>query len=375
MADLQMAPKGLEGVVVEKTRLSRVDGMKGELIYCGYNIDELAECSFEEVIHLFLHQRLPTAAELARIDEQLRQERSLPGAVSDFIAAAPKEDHPMATLRTAVSMLSGSLPDLRLDDVDGMRARAVALTSKVATITAAIQRARRGDALIPPDASLGHAANYLAMANGVRPDDVVARTLDVCLMLHADHSFNASTFTARVTASTESDMISAVTAAIGSLKGPLHGGANTAVMKMLLDIGEIESVDAFVEAALAEKRKIMGFGHRVYKVFDPRAKHLKRMSEEWGRRAGTVKWFDMSERIERLMLEKKNINPNVDFYSASTYYAMGIEPEMFTPIFAVARIIGWCAHIIEQRQDNRIFRPKANYVGELGKSFLPISER
>lgn len=375
MTDVEMAAKGLEGVVVEKTRLSRVDGQKGELIYCGYNIDELAACSFEEIVHLFLFGALPTTEQLASLDEKLREQRALPELVSDYLRRAPRDEHPMAVLRTATSMLSGFLPSPEDNTRDAMLARAIALTAKMGTITAGIQRARKGLELVAPDRALPHAANFLWMMNGERPDDIVAKTLDVCLVLHADHGFNASTFTARVVASSESDMVSAVTAAIGSLKGPLHGGANTAVMKMLLDIGEPENVEPFLEKALAEKRKIMGFGHRVYKVFDPRAKHLKRMSEEWGRRAGNVKWFDMSERIERLMLERKAINPNVDFYSASTYYAMGIDPEMFTPIFAVARVLGWSAHVIEQLADNRIFRPKAKYVGELGKTFTPIHAR
>lgn len=377
MADVEMAPKGLAGVVVENTRLSRVDGQKGELIYLGYDIDQLVDCSFEEVVHLFLHGDLPNAAALAEIDAALKAERALPARVLNFIADAPKDDHPMATLRTAVSMLSAdkkATADGRQDEA-AMKARAISLVSKTASIVAAISRARRGEAYVEPDTSLGHADNYLYMARGERQEEHIVKTLDVCLTLHADHSFNASTFTARVVASTESDMISAVCAAIGSLKGPLHGGANTAVMNTLKEIGELENVEPWLDKALAEKRKVMGFGHRVYKTFDPRAKHLKKMSAEWGERVGNVKWFDMSTRLEELMLERKNINPNVDFYSASTYYAMGIEPEMFTPIFAVARMLGWCAHVIEQRSDNRIFRPKANYIGEVGRQAQSIAER
>lgn len=377
MADVQMAPKGLAGVVVENTRLSRVDGQKGELIYLGYDIDQLVDCSFEEVVHLFLHGDLPSKGELDEIDAALKAERTLPERVLDFIAAAPKDDHPMATLRTAVSMLSAD----KKATVDGsqdeaaMKARAISLVSKTASIVAAISRARAGEAYVEPDTSLSHADNYLYMARGERQEAHIVKTLDVCLTLHADHSFNASTFTARVVASTESDMISAVCAAIGSLKGPLHGGANTAVMKTLQEIGDLENVEPWLDKALSEKRKVMGFGHRVYKTFDPRAKHLKKMSAEWGERVGNVKWFDMSTRLEELMMERKKINPNVDFYSASTYYAMGIDPEMFTPIFAVARMLGWCAHVIEQRADNRIFRPKANYVGEVGRQAKSIADR
>lgn len=375
MTQPEMAPKGLEGVVVEKTTLSRVDGQKGELIYRGYNIDELAACSFEEVCHLFLYGELPRRQELERLEAQLKEHRHIPELARDFIFRAPQDDPPMATLRTATSMLSVAMPDVESADPERQREHAIALTAKLATLVAAIQRARRGGDFVEPDPSLGHAANFLYMMNGERPDDVVARTLDVCLVLHADHSFNASTFTARVVASTESDIVSAVTAAVGSLKGPLHGGANTAVMKMLMEIGSVENVEPWLDKALAEKRKVMGFGHRVYKVLDPRAKHLKRMSEEWGRRVGNVKWFDMSAKLDALMRERKGIYPNVDFYSASTYYAMGIEPEMYTPIFAVARVIGWCAHFIEQRADNRIFRPKAAYVGPTDKRYVPIDER
>jgi citrate synthase len=375
MSDVEMAPKGLAGVVVEKTALSRVDGQVGELVYRGYNIDELADASFEEVVHLFLRGSLPTADQLASIDAALKAERAIPEHVKAFIQRAAGDDHPMGTLRTAVSMLSTGMSGLEDKSEDALIDRAIGLIAKTATITAAIARVRRGHDIVDPNPELGHAANVLYMSRGDAPEDIIARTLDVCLVLHADHSFNASTFTSRVVASTESDMISAVVAAIGSLKGPLHGGANTAVMKTLLEIGELENVEPWLDKALAEKRKVMGFGHRVYKVFDPRAKHLKRMSREWGERVGSVKWFEMSEKLEQLMLEKKNINPNVDFYSASTYYAMGIDPDMYTPIFAVARMLGWCAHIIEQRSDNRIFRPKANYVGGEGLKHTPIADR
>jgi citrate synthase len=375
MDDVEMAPKGLAGVVVDKTRLSRVDGQKGELIYCGYDIDELADLAFEEIVHLFLYGELPTADQLTSLSQRLVAEREIPQAVKDFVRGANRDDHPMATLRSAVSMLSGFMPGLQDRSAEALVGRAIALVAKVATIVAAINRAKQGKDLIAPDPALSHAANFLWMFNGDKPEEHVARTLNVCLNLHADHSFNASTFTARVVASTESDMVSAVTAAIGSLKGPLHGGANTAVMRMLLEIDDPDAVEAWVDKALADKRKIMGFGHRVYKVFDPRAKHLKRMSEEWGKRAGNVKWFDMSTRIEKRMLDSKGINPNVDFYSASTYYAMGIDPDLYTPIFAVARTLGWCAHVIEQRADNRIFRPKALYDGAVGKTAGAIDDR
>ena len=300
--------------------------------------------------------------------------RAIPQAVQDYIMNAPA-DHPMATLRSGISMLSGSLNDLETLTEQSMKDNAIALVSKLATVAAGITRARSGKAFVAPREDLSHAANFLYMCTGEVPADIVTETMNLALILHADHSFNASTFTARVVASTQSDMVSAVCAAIGSLKGPLHGGANTAVMKTLIEIGEIDNVEPWLEKALAEKRKIMGFGHRVYRVFDPRARHLKRISEEWGKRVGNVKWFEMSALLEKHMLEKKHINPNVDFYSASTYFAMGIEPDMYTPIFAVSRILGWTSHVIEQLSDNRIFRPKANYQGGEGKKFVPIEDR
>ncbi len=375
MSNLEMVPKGLDGVVVDKTELSRVDGTNGVLVYRGYNIDEVAQCSFEEICYLFLYGDLPNIEQLKKIDKRLKAERSLPKAVWDFVANAPKNEHPMAVLRTAVSMLSGYM--LNVDDLssDVLLRHAIALTSKVSTISAAISRARQGLFAVEPSFDLSHAANYLYMSTGEIPQDVVAKTLDMALVLHADHGFNASTFTARVVTSSLSDMVSAVTAAIGSLKGPLHGGANTAVMEMLIEIGSLENVENWVNQTLQQKRKIMGFGHRVYKTIDPRAKHLKRMSKEWGERAGNVKWFLMSEKIEDMMQSFKHLNANVDFYSASTYYAMGIEPEMFTAIFAVARTIGWTSHIIEQLVDNRIMRPEAAYAGPENKMFVPIEKR
>jgi citrate synthase len=374
MTELEMAPKGLAGVVVESTVLSRVDGVKGELTYLGYNVDELVNCSFEEVVHLFLFGALPNKGQLEELTAKLVAHRAIPQPVQDYISKAP-QDRPMATLRSGVSMLSGYLNDLENMTEQSMKDNAVALVSKVATVAAAITRVRSGHDIVEPREDLSHAANFLYMCTGEVPNDIVTETMNLALILHADHSFNASTFTARVVASTQSDMISAVCAAIGSLKGPLHGGANTAVMKTLIEIGELENVEPWLDVALAEKRKIMGFGHRVYRVFDPRARHLKRISEEWGKRVGNVKWFEMSARLEQLMLEKKNINPNVDFYSASTYYAMGIEPDMYTPIFAVSRILGWTAHVVEQLSDNRIFRPKANYIGGEGKTFTAIENR
>lgn len=367
MQELTMAAKGLDGVVVGDTVLSRVDGEKGELIYRGYNIDELADCNFEQVCHLFLYGELPSIEEESKLHQNLTSRYAIPKEVIDFICFAGKKDHPMATLRTAVSMLSAYGKEPRLDNQDELIDTALQLIAKVGTIAAAISRVRRDLVPVAPNVSFGYSKNFLYMCTGDVPEDIVTKTMDTAMVLHMDHGFNASTFTARVVTSSLSDMTSAVTAAIGSLKGPLHGGANTAVMKMLMEIGTVENTESFINNALKEKRKVMGFGHRVYKVTDPRAKHLKRMSQEWGERAHEKKWFQMSEKIEQMMMEKKGINANVDFYSASTYYTMGFEPDMYTPIFAVARMVGWTAHVIEQLKDNRIMRPEANYLGPVGK--------
>lgn len=367
MEDFIVTAKGLDGVIVGDTVLSRVDGDKGELIYRGYDIDEVAECSFEAVCHLFLCGELPSSEEEKVLQANLSKRYSIPKEIVDFICAAAAKDHPMATLRTGVSMLSLFTKEARLDNPKELLETALDLIAKVGTIAAAIARVRQGKLPIAPNVSFGYSKNFLYMCNGEIPEDIVTKTMDTAMVLHMDHGFNASTFTARAVTSSLSDMISAVTAAIGSLKGPLHGGANTAVMKMLMEIGSVDNIEPWLDKTLKDKRKVMGFGHRVYKTLDPRAKHLKKMSQEWGERAHEKKWFQMSEKIERLMMEKKGINANVDFYSASTYYTMGFEPDMYTPIFAVARMVGWCAHIMEQLKDNRIMRPEANYLGPIGK--------
>ncbi|MCA9508419.1 MAG: citrate synthase [Myxococcales bacterium] len=359
--------KGLDGVVVGDTVLSKVDGEEGELVYRGYNIDELANCNFEQICHLFLYGELPNNEAEQKLRLNLQQRYKIPQDIIDFICRQAQHDHPMATLRTSVSMISSYVKEPSLKNENELIETSLNLIAKTGTIAAAICRARSGKTPVAPDASMSYSKNFLYMCTGKIPEDVVVKTMDTAMILHMDHGFNASTFTARAVTSTLSDMISAVTAAIGTLKGPLHGGANTAVMKMLMEIGTIDNIEAWLEKALAEKRKIMGFGHRVYKVADPRAKHLKRMSKEWGERAQEKKWFAMSEKLEALMLEKKGINANVDFYSASTYYTMGIEPDMYTPIFAVARMVGWTAHVMEQLKDNRLMRPEANYIGPIGK--------
>lgn len=360
--------KGLDGVVVGDTVLSKVNGDIGELVYRGYNIDELAECNFEQICHLFIYGEIPSGENEEKLRKNLQARYTVSSDITDFICRQAKKDHPMATLRTAVSMISGYVKEPQVNNEKEQVETALELIAKTATIAAAICRVRLGKNPVAPNISFGFAKNFLYMCTGEIPEDVVVKTMDTAMILHMDHGFNASTFTARAVTSSLSDMVSAVTAAIGSLKGPLHGGANTAVMKMLLEIGSVEKIEPWLNDALASKRKIMGFGHRVYRVTDPRAKHLKRMSKEWGERAHEKKWFIMSEKLEALMMEKKGINANVDFYSASTYYTMGIEPDMYTPIFAVARMVGWTSHVIEQLKDNRLMRPEANYIGPMGKT-------
>jgi citrate synthase len=367
MQAISFEAKGLDGVVVGDTVLSRVDGEIGELIYRGYNIDELADSNFEQICHLFMYGEVPSEEAETKLRLNLQKRYQVPADIIDFICRQAKHDHPMATLRTAVSMISGYVKEPSLNNERELVETSLDLIAKTGTIAAAICRVRLGKNPVVPNVSFGYSKNFLYMCTGAVPEDVVVKTMDTAMVLHMDHGFNASTFTARAVTSSLSDMISAVTAAIGSLKGPLHGGANTEVMKMLMEIGSVENIEPWLNQALQEKKKIMGFGHRVYKVTDPRAKHLKRMSKEWGERAQEKKWFIMSEKIESLMMEKKGINPNVDFYSASTYYTMGIEPDMYTPIFAVARMVGWTAHVIEQLKDNRLMRPEANYTGPLGK--------
>jgi citrate synthase len=360
--------RGLDGVCIDTTKLSKVDGLNGQLIYLGYNVDELVQCNFEEITYLFLYKRLPNKDELKNFENEVKQSYDIPEDILEYIKSSAKKDHPMGILRTCVSMLSTSLEEVTSHNDD--LSTAVALISKTSTICAAICRARTNQELILPNKQVSFTENFLRMIFGNHVDEYMVKTLDLAFVLHIDHSFNASTFTARVVTSTKSDLISAVTAAIGSLKGPLHGGANAAVMKMLKEIDHIDNVENWLDNALAEKKKIMGFGHRVYRVFDPRATHLKKMSHHWGSMTKNTKWFDISTKLEKLMYDKKKINPNVDFYSASTYYSMGIDPDNYTMLFAVARMVGWVAHAYEQMENNRIIRPKAKYIGALDKKYL-----
>lgn len=375
---MPLTTKGLEGIVANTTRLSAVIGDKGQLIYCGYDINELAgKVSYEEVVYLLWNNRLPTRAELQDCKATLGGQRELPDLIVDFIQKAPKEANPMDVMRTAISMLGLYDRDaLKEMSPEANRQRARSITAKIGVIAAYFHRARQGKSLPPVREDLGEAAHFLYLMNGEPPQQEAADTLDVAFVLHADHGTNASTFSARVTISTLTDFYSAITSAIGTLKGPLHGGANEGVIQMLEEIGSEDKVDAYIEQALAEKKKIMGIGHRVYKTLDPRAPHLQRMAVKLSEKLGDPKWIRMSERIAQLMKERKNLNANVDFYSATVYYSLGIPTDLFTPIFAVARCSGWCAHILEQLEDNRLFRPLSEYVGEpVGKKVVPIDER
>lgn len=370
--------RGLEGVIANETRLGDVRGQEGQLIYCGYEINELAgKASFEEVIYLLWNDRLPTQAELTELKGQLADERELPAQVIEFIKSTPRTAIPIDVLRTAVSMLGLHDPGLVVDDTFAAnQRRAVSVLAKVSVIIAYFHRDRNGLDLPKIRKDLGEAAHFLYLLDGAEPSAKKVETLDVAYVLHAEHGMNASTFSARVTISTLTDIYSAITAAIATLKGPLHGGANEGVIHMLQEIGDPKNVDAYVEKALAEKKRIMGIGHRVYKVLDPRAPHLRRMAVELSSELGEPKWIAMSERIAELMKEKKGLYANVDFYSATVYYSLGIPTDLFTPIFAISRTAGWTAHILEQLSDNRLYRPLSQYVGEpVGRKFVPIDQR
>jgi citrate synthase len=370
--------KGLEGIIANSTALSDVLGEEGTLIYAGYNINELAgKVSYEEVVYLLWHGELPNKAQLEALHQELGSERELPQGIIDFLKAAPGDANPMDVIRTAVSMLGlyDKVPTGEIDPVKN-RHRAVSITAKVGVIAAYYHRARLGRDLPPVRKDLGEAAHFLYLLNGEVPTAEAAKTLDVAYVLHADHGMNASTFSARVTIATLSDIYSAVTSAIGTLKGPLHGGANEGVIHMLQEIGDESKVDGWVEQALATKKKVMGIGHRVYKTLDPRAPHLRSMAIQLCEQLGEGKWIRMSERIAELMKERKGLNANVDFYSATVYYSLGLPTDMFTPIFAIARTSGWTAHILEQLADNRLYRPLSEYVGPaVGKTVRPLDQR
>jgi len=376
-----MSSRGLEGVVVAETELSKIYGEEGRLVYRGYEIEDLAEhATFEEVCHLLWYGELPTREQLAALNERLVADRDVNSEVIDILRRLPPSTHPMAALRTGASALASFDPEAEDMSPEANQRKAIRLTAKMPTLTAAIDRLRNGKEPIAPRKDLGLAANFLYMLSGSEPDELNARIMDVAFTLHAEHGMNASTFAARVTVATLSDMHSGVVSAIGTLKGPLHGGANERVMEMLKAIGEPENAEPWVRAALERKERIMGFGHRVYKALDPRAPILKKLAEELAAKGGNTKWLEISERIQAVMREEmekrgKPIYPNVDFFSASVYYTLGIPSDLFTNIFACARTAGWTAHIMEQLKDNRLIRPKAEYVGPLGKKVQPIERR
>src|SRR6476646_4383732 len=376
----EATPKaGLEDVVAASSAICYLDGDRGVLAYCGYDIHDLARTvSFEEVCYLLWHGRLPNRAELGDLQSQLAAARPLSEPILRFMRQLPASDG-MDMLRTLTSALGQYDPETADSSPQAQYRKAVRLTAQLGSIVATYGRLQAGGGPIQPDPALGHAANFLYMLKGDRPSALATRAFDIALTLHADHELNASTFAARVAAATLTDLYSAIVGAIGALKGPLHGGANADVMKLLIEIGPEAPparVDEAIRAKLAKKIKIPGFGHRVYRTEDPRATHLRRMSKELGERAGNSRWYEMSQRIENLVKTEKKLNPNVDFYSASTYYTLGIAIDLFTPIFAVSRISGWTAHCLEQYANNRLIRPRTDYIGPpYPQPVLPIEQR
>lgn len=371
-----MTDKGLADVVAAETAISDIDGKLGRLWYVGYDIDDLARWStFEETVFLLHRGRLPSRDELEDLTRRLIEERELDRWTRGLMPTFADVASPMSMLRTSVSASSGYDPDGWDQSAEANERKAMRLVARFPTLIATYHRLRSGQELVPPNASLPHAGNFLWMLTGQEPEEEAARAFDICLILHADHTMNASTFVARVVASTLSDMHSAITAAIAALKGPLHGGANEAVMKMLEDIGEVDRVEPFILDRLERKEKIMGFGHRVYKTEDPRATHLRRLSRELGERVGDTRWHDLSERIEKVVQERKGLYPNVDFYAASVYHTLGIPTDLMTCVFAASRVVGWSAHVREQLADNRLIRPESEYIGPRNQTYVPIEDR
>ena len=379
MTSIEKPKGGLEDVVATSSAICYLDGERGVLAYCGYDIHDLAQsATFEEVCYLLWHRRLPTRSERGDLQSQFAAARALQEPIVRLMRSLPPVDG-MDALRTITSALGHY--DAEVDDASpqAQYRKAVRLTAQAGTVVATWGRLRAGGGPIATDPAMSHAANFLYMLTGERPNATAIRAFDVALILHADHELNASTFAARVAAATLTDIYSAVVAGIAALKGPLHGGANAEVMKMLLDLGRDatpERIDAAIRAMFARKEKIPGFGHRVYRTEDPRATHLRQMSQELGRRAGNTAWFEMSQRIEALVKAEKKLNPNVDFYSASTYYTLGIPIDLYTPIFAVSRMSGWTAHVLEQYANNRLIRPRADYIGpDYPQRFVPLDQR
>ncbi|HLE44690.1 MAG TPA: citrate/2-methylcitrate synthase [Methylomirabilota bacterium] len=368
--------KGLEGVVAATTRLCHLDGVQGRLAYQGHDIDDLARrASFEEVVWLLWHGELPRAAALEGFRKELAAARPPEPLVLKALKLLPREMHPMRVLQTTIALLGALDSDAEDNSAEANRRKAVRLVAQMATITAAFHRVRQGKRPAPPRPELGHAANFLYMVAGKKPKAVQVRAFDAALVLYAEHEMNASTFTTRVIASTLSDMHSAVAGGLGALKGPLHGGAGEAVMRTLQEIGSADQAEAFTKKALAEKRRLMGFGHRVYKAGDPRARILRELAEKACRQSGEGRWFDIAVRLHEAVNREKGLIPNVDFYSAPLFYALGIPVDLFVPVIAVSRIAGWTAHVLEQHADNRLIRPRAEYVGPAHRPFRPLAER
>ena len=371
-----MTEKGLAGVVAAQTALSDIDGQLGRLSYVGYDIHDLArDSTFEETVFLLHHQRLPTASELEELSEQLTEEREISGFLQDLMPTLARQTSPMSMLRTSISAASAYDPDGWDQSAEANYRKAMRLIAKTPTLIAAYHRLRTDQDIVPPNPKLPHAANFLSMLIGEEPDQESARALDITLILYADHTMNASTFTARVIASTLSDMHSSITGAIAALKGPLHGGANEEAWKMIEEIDDVDRAETYVRDRLSRKQKIMGFGHRVYKTEDPRATHLRRLSQELGQRAGEPKWHEIAARVEKVVMEAKGLYPNVDFYAAPVYHYLGVPTDLMTPIFALARMAGWTAHVREQYADNRIIRPESEYIGPRDQKYMSIEER
>lgn len=369
-----MSSQGLEGIIAAQSSISSIVG--ATLTYRGYNIDDLADYSeFEEVVYLLWYGKLPNLTELEEFKKELANSAEVPVEVLDAIKAYPKDVNTMAALRTAISQLGFYDPDVQDLSAEANLRKAKRLLGQISTIVAAFHRIRLGLEPVAPDTSLGYAANFLYMLNGKKPENVSVEAFNKALVLHADHEFNASTFSSRVTVATLSDMHSGMVAAIGTLKGPLHGGANEQVMAMLEEIGTVENVDSYLENKFANKEKVMGIGHRVYKQGDPRAKHLKEMSRLLAELTNDAKWYNMSIKIDDIVTERIGLLPNVDFYSASVYTYLGIPRDLFTPIFAISRTSGWTAHMIEQYTNNRLIRPRAEYTGSTHEDYIPIEQR
>jgi len=368
--------KGLREIVAAQTSVSDIDGQAGRLWYAGYEIHDLAgRISFEEVVHLLHELRLPTQAELDELTDFFVEERNVSRFLQRLMPTLAQQTSPMSMLRTSVSAASAYDPDGWDNSPEADARKALRLIAKTPTLLAMYHRMRTGQDLVQPHPKLPHAANFLYMLLGVEPSHEDAEVLDTTFVLYADHTMNASTFTARIVASTLADMFSAITAAIAALKGPLHGGANEEAMKMLEEVEDPERAEAYVRERLERKDKIMGFGHAVYRTMDPRATILKRLSKEIGERHGDTRWYEISEAIERTVAEQKGLHPNVDFYAASVYHVLGIPTDLMTPIFAVARMAGWTAHVREQYADNKIIRPGSEYVGPRDRTWVPIDGR